>query len=614
MFTKNVKNDPLVYSIKAVMEQNEHQRRVEALVNEHFGVQSKNNLPHELHSEYDAVFAQMMNEEKEDEGGMSGSATQHKQAAIKAHLSIKAGKKSPELMEKKKMHERMYKRLTGKDISYPSSVNEGMIPRTPRERDLAAKDKNHPKGDPNKITKRDVLIARGVPIDEDLNGEIELEEGIMKNIGRKIRKATGIQRNRLNKKAYDQWWSAKSPSQRSAAATRVRATQNPKTEKKNSNKEKYGIKDSWTPGYEESNYLKGMGKESKLEEKAPPGAKFERMVKHIKKSEEDKPEEVKKRIAYATAWKQYKKQKMDEQTSIDSVVEEIRNNLEEQLVYVYENYDESSFSEFVNSLSEEELSILELDSINEADGWQPPSKASVAVRDAASSAKRHSDSGRAERRNYTQDVKTLNRQGMEDNPMSPASSRSDLQRNATPQSGGAITQSSQGGSYKSKAQSSGGSTTTGAAAPGGSITQRSQGRSMAQSSGGSTTTGAAAPGGAIAANAGRGRMDVQGSAGPNATRVSKREGATGKDLATSGVSREMRRNQDYVTRTLGAGYKAGSKKANLALAAKAKQGPTASGGVMGAGAGGITQSSQRAPTKPIKESFESFLRNKFLKD
>lgn len=524
MFTKNVKNDPLVYSIKAVMEQNEHQRRVEALVNEHFGVQSKNNLPHELHSEYDAVFAQMMNEEKEDEGGMSGSATQHKQAAIKAHLSIKAGKKSPELMEKKKMHERMYKRLTGKDISYPNSINEKV-----------------------KMTKSQMANLDGDP-KFTANDLAHLRAGTHK------------------KKA--------------AAGT---------LEEKASEEQKAKV-------------AKVMGefKKNKLHSGSKKG-----------------PTVTDRDQAIAIALNQAglsKKKKMDEQTSIDSVVEEIRNNLEEQLVYVYENYDESSFSEFVNSLSEEELSILELDSINEADGWQPPSKASVAVRDAVSFGKRHSDSGRAERRNYTQDVKTLNRQGMEDNPMSPASSRSDLQRNATPQSGGSITQSSQGGSYKSKAQSSGSSTTTGAAAPGGSITQRSQERSMAQSSGGSTTTGAAAPGGSIPANAGRGRMDVQGSAGPNATRVSKREGATGKALATSGISREMRRNQDYVTRTLGAGYKAGSKKANLALAAKAKQGPTASGGVMGAGAGGITQSSQRAPTKPIKESFESFLRNKFLKD
>lgn len=49
--------------------------------------------------------------------------------------------------------------------------------------------------------------------------------------------------------------------------------------------------------------------EHDLSEKAPPGKKFERMVKHIKKSYSKggvTPDE--KRISYATAWKQYSKE------------------------------------------------------------------------------------------------------------------------------------------------------------------------------------------------------------------------------------------------------------------------------------------------------------------
>jgi hypothetical protein len=45
-------------------------------------------------------------------------------------------------------------------------------------------------------------------------------------------------------------------------------------------------------------------KEEQIDEKAPPGAKFERMVKHIKKGySKDGLTAKEKSIAYATAWK-----------------------------------------------------------------------------------------------------------------------------------------------------------------------------------------------------------------------------------------------------------------------------------------------------------------------
>jgi len=50
-----------------------------------------------------------------------------------------------------------------------------------------------------------------------------------------------------------------------------------------------------------------------LDEKAPPGAKFERMVKHIKKSySKGGVSEKEKGIAYATAWKEKNKQQKEE--------------------------------------------------------------------------------------------------------------------------------------------------------------------------------------------------------------------------------------------------------------------------------------------------------------
>ena len=74
-----------------------------------------------------------------------------------------------------------------------------------------------------------------------------LEESVKTKITRVVRaikKAAGIQRNSLNKKAYKQWWS-KEPGYSTKVRTghtRVRATQNPKTEYYDNNyKEKHGI-------------------------------------------------------------------------------------------------------------------------------------------------------------------------------------------------------------------------------------------------------------------------------------------------------------------------------------------------------------------------------------
>ena len=64
--------------------------------------------------------------------------------------------------------------------------------------------------------------------------------------------------------------------------------------------------------------------ESVTMEKAPPGAKAERMVKHIKKAYADdgKLTDKEKSIAYATAWKQHNKEKNE---SIETTGEDMRN-------------------------------------------------------------------------------------------------------------------------------------------------------------------------------------------------------------------------------------------------------------------------------------------------
>jgi hypothetical protein len=65
----------------------------------------------------------------------------------------------------------------------------------------------------------------------------------------------------------------------------------------------------------------GFGNEDYAMEKAPPGAKAERMVKHIKKgyANDGKITDREKGIAYATAWKQHNKEKNESVTTGDDM-------------------------------------------------------------------------------------------------------------------------------------------------------------------------------------------------------------------------------------------------------------------------------------------------------
>ena len=51
----NNKKDPLVDAVKGIMEASAREREIERKLNESLGITSKKALPHELHSEYDAV-------------------------------------------------------------------------------------------------------------------------------------------------------------------------------------------------------------------------------------------------------------------------------------------------------------------------------------------------------------------------------------------------------------------------------------------------------------------------------------------------------------------------------------------------------------------------------
>lgn len=79
-----------------------------------------------------------------------------------------------------------------------------------------------------------------------------------------------------------------------------------------------------------------------LNEKAPPGAKAERMVKHIKKgyAKDGKLTDKEKSIAFATAWKAKKAGKLDEGVNFVEMMRETEQTLEEMLTELHDEITE----------------------------------------------------------------------------------------------------------------------------------------------------------------------------------------------------------------------------------------------------------------------------------
>lgn len=86
----------------------------------------------------------------------------------------------------------------------------------------------------------------------------------------------------------------------------------------------------------------GMKDRSGIGEKAPPGDKAERMVKHIKKgyAKDGKITPKEKSIAYATAWKAHNKGKLDEGVNFQEMMREAHMNLEEMLMELQQDIAE----------------------------------------------------------------------------------------------------------------------------------------------------------------------------------------------------------------------------------------------------------------------------------
>jgi len=238
------RKDPLAESVRQVMIENDIRRQVELTLNEQLGIQSRKQLPHELHESYDATLNAAINN------------------ALNEGCSWSKGKMEEE--------------------------SEGSEPRNEKEHKLAAMKPPY-----NKITHADVLKGRGVIAQEEMN------VALGKNpITRKDPKAPQAMQEKLTKKM---------------SAGDV-------------------ISD-----FVHSKNPKFAGKSKKERQRMALGAYYS---KH--------PEESRK--------------KMDE--SVQSILEEIRDNLQEQFVYVYENGNEAMMEQFLASLTEDQSELLGLSEAN----------------------------------------------------------------------------------------------------------------------------------------------------------------------------------------------------------------------------------------------------------
>jgi hypothetical protein len=357
------KNDPLADSVKKVMMENEVRRQVEASLNEELGIDSRKALPHEYQSHYDAMLADRINE------ALSEGA-------------------------------------------------EGSIPKTPKERELAAKH-----GNPNRITKGDVLKARGVMGEDQVNtaGKSNAEPKTNASAPQKTTtlppykdKASGINlggmtvaKKNMNEEQLDE---LKKSTLRSyirksreaekglmAAAWKARTRKKENELLKKADKRVLGqdsarqrLKGSVPvkmkyKGLEEENLnelsrktLKSYMEKSKKSErdsldKADRATSPKNEKKHLNAADKRSMGQYNARERLkGSVHVKMKYKGLEEDISFDSVMEEIAYNLNEKAAYVLENFSYEDQVAFFESLTEEQFSLIDESILSELYGAPTP--------------------------------------------------------------------------------------------------------------------------------------------------------------------------------------------------------------------------------------------------
>jgi hypothetical protein len=373
----NKKNDPLIDSVKAVMEQNELFRRIEQDLLEEYGVESRNALPHELQGEFDAVLSEAKKcamEANLDPVGKEDKDIDNDGDVDKSDSYLHNRRKTiASKMSAKKIDEASYdKNLDEKKPVVVRGV-KGMksTPFSKKFKNMDHFSKWSDSEDAGNHTVHSVANLKEEQIDEKKLTSAEAkkkEELVMKmkgkgfekrypgrgkevmyatatNMAKKLAEEEQIdeERKRIMKVA-DAFMKGQKAKEKTLATDGKQITYHGNVIAKHADDEVHVS----TAGYGTSPSTRGHVNGILRRLNAPTLSQKKGEVYHGNEPYDGK------------SWIKVKKPSAP-QIDEESIFEEIRQSLEERLTYAYENYDDAGFSDFVSSLTEEEIEILGLD-------------------------------------------------------------------------------------------------------------------------------------------------------------------------------------------------------------------------------------------------------------
>ena len=328
------KNDPLVDAVAKVMQENQIRREVERQVNETYGIHSKKVLPFEHHAEYDRVLAEKTQEALSEGWSMKKEELKGNQSKIDANHNGKIDGQDFKLLRAKKKGQMEEDASSDPDFAAPRPDNtkkagDIVFKSTSDSSDRGSAVTKEPPMPPKKpdSLKEAKYSAKAARAGEDIGKPGKNFEKIAKKAGEKYgseergKKVAGAILAKIRAKHMKEEEQLDETSgnkimayTKSATVDQKNAESSYKNDEREARKVGTSIEKSAHPDYQRAQrrakglamVKKKMGmSEESLDEKAPSGDKFERMVKHIKKgySKDGKLTDKEKSIAYATAWK-----------------------------------------------------------------------------------------------------------------------------------------------------------------------------------------------------------------------------------------------------------------------------------------------------------------------
>lgn len=363
MFTN--KKDPLVDSVRKVMEQNELRRRVEYALNEELGITSRNALPHEQRASYDSVLEEAYKCAMNESGLIKaiGTAVLSRGTAVTRRPGRSVEPYTGPVYGGKLKSTDVPKT----SISGPKTPGPGVAFKTPTPEEPEVKQKHdNNKSDDTRYT----LLPSGKMI--PVGGGEAIDAGsTVKDYG-------GMKYPEYTRDKYGEFQGRGMPLSEPKSNKNVTdfapSSYSSLNEKNLSSKQKQFAKLGTVTGEGGSakeidqhdlraarkGHAHKVGLEEKITKSMSAGDVISDFVHSKNPKFEGKSKKERMKMALGAYYSKHpeKSKKMDE--SLESIMEEIRNNLEEQLVSIYESGDAQMFEEFVSSLTEEQIEILGL--------------------------------------------------------------------------------------------------------------------------------------------------------------------------------------------------------------------------------------------------------------